>query len=186
MSQWLRVLWRKIRAKWYIWPILGVWEIAKELFFGAAGDYLKRQSGGLMEVLEFLWSKPGIITGTALLLFGIWVFLSTRLEGRQFPIGLPVTDVDKALEVEQSLIKEPKARPGASSVSIDELMLGAHAHKCSKCGWNAIAKEGLKNGYCEILPTQITPVAFIIGVELHIGCLCPNCGTEFEFFHDSP
>ena len=41
-------------------------------------------------------------------------------------------------------------------------------YECPRCGWNAINKEGIKEGYCEI-------------IESTTKCICPVCNNEFEY-----
>ena len=59
-------------------------------------------------------------------------------------------------------------------------------HECPKCGWDALAKEGLKQGYCEVIHSQETDTEWGSGFEMYVKCTCPNCNTEFEYFDGSP
>jgi len=59
-------------------------------------------------------------------------------------------------------------------------------YECPKCGWDALAKEGLKQGYCEVIHSQKTNTDWGPGLELHVKCVCPICSEEFEYFNGSP
>ena len=59
-------------------------------------------------------------------------------------------------------------------------------YECPKCGWNAIMKEGLKEGCCEVIHSQKTATDWGPGFEAHIKCVCPTCNEEFEYFEGSP
>jgi rubredoxin len=59
-------------------------------------------------------------------------------------------------------------------------------YECPKCGWNAIREQGLRTGYCEIVESQKTVTDFGPGVGFLIKCVCPVCGSQFEYSDGAP